>query len=171
VARAAREVLSTSASDFTVPYEADKFLHRFGDFLMRQGDITSTQLEAALARQKSGSGQYRTVGQILLEMGAVNREQLDRASQAQMKETQTLLRESQTQVTAQAKRIKQLEATLGDLAQLNSSTMDVLELATAHLQTAITQVRASDSALDLAGPLAQLDALAAELSRFSSRER
>ena len=86
VARAAREVLSTSQADVGVPYEADKFLPRFGEFLLRQGDITSTVLDVALERQKSGSGQYRTVGQILLEMGAVNREQLDQASLAQMKE-------------------------------------------------------------------------------------
>ena len=171
VARAAREALSTSQADVGVPYEADKFLPRFGEFLLRQGDITSTQLDAALERQKSGSGQYRTVGQILLEMGAVNREQLDQAGLAQIKETQVLLREAQGQVNAQATRIQRLQSTLGDLAQLYASSVDMMEGATERLKTSVANLRSADAALELCDPLIELDALAADLSRFTSRER
>ena len=171
VARAAREALSTFQADVGVPYEADKFLPRFGEFLLRQGDITSTQLDAALEYQKSGSGQYRTVGQILLEMGAVNREQLDQASLEQMKEAQVLLREAQGQVNAQATRIQQLESTLGDLAQLCASSVDMMEGATERLKTSIANLRSTDAALELSAPLIELDALAADLSRFTFRER
>jgi len=170
VARAAREVLSTS-SEVGVPYEADKFLPRFGEFLVRQGHINPTQLDAALERQKSGSGQNRTVGQILLEMGSVNREQLDQASLAQMKETQSLFRESQSQVNTQAKRILQLETALSDLAQLNASSIDMAESAVERLRTIAAKLRSADAALELSDPLTELDTLAADLGRFTSRER
>ncbi len=171
IAREARAALTPSTTGVALPYEADRFLPRFGEFLLRQGDITQTQLDAALARQKSGSGQNRTLGQILLEMGAVNREQLDRASLAQMKETQSLLKDTQAQLAVQGKRLKQMESALGDMAQLNASTMDVIETSAQRLQDASANLRSSDMALELGTTLAELDSVAAALGRYISRER
>src|SRR5262245_59794370 len=84
IARAAVEKSASAKEEVGLPYEADRPLPRFGEFLLENGDITKAQLEAALTRQSAVPGQHRTIGQILLEMGAVNREQLDRASLAQV---------------------------------------------------------------------------------------
>src|SRR3990172_1715409 len=97
VGQAAREMLFAGRQEVWLPYEADKYLPRFGEFLVKSGDITDTQLQAALERQKTAPGSHRTIGQILLEMGAVNRDQLDRASMAQIKQLQDTRRENKEQ--------------------------------------------------------------------------
>lgn len=171
VARAAREVLDAQASSISVPYEADRFLPRFGEFLLRQGDITSAQLEAALTRQRSGSGQYRTVGQILLEMGSVNREQLDQASMSQIKEMQILLREDRAQLAQQGKRIQQLESALADLAELNIASVDFVENIAQRLRSIGTDLKQSDTALESAEITQALEELIARLDLFVKKEK
>ena len=124
-----------------------------------------------MKRQKTGSGQHRTIGQILLEMGAVNREQLELASVAQVKEIQSLLRQSQADGEARAGRVRQLEAALADSAQLNVSAVDFLEAVSERLRAVVDKLRNSDAAVDLGEPIGDLSALAAELSRFTARDR
>ncbi len=116
------EKVSAGVSEVGLPYEADRPLPRFGEFLLENGDITKAQLEAALARQTAVPGQHRTIGQILLEMGAVNREQLDRASLAQVRQFQTAMQESREQLASQAKRLQQMEEALAEIAELNLKT-------------------------------------------------
>jgi hypothetical protein len=171
VARAAKEILENNAGDVSLPYEADRFLPRFGEFLLRQGDITATQLEAALARQQSGSGQYRTVGQILLEMGAVNREQLDRASMAQIKEMQILLREDRAQLTQQGKRIQQLEAALADMAELNLSSIDFVESLGQRLQSLKATLKQMDNDTGSIHAAQTVDELISQVDLFVKKEK
>ena len=171
VARAAREILENHGADVSLPYEADRFLPRFGEFLLRQGDITTAQLEAALARQQLGSGQYRTLGQILLEMGAVNREQLDRASTAQIKEMQILLSEDRAQLAQQSKRIQQLESALADLAQLDLSAIDFVEGITQRLQSITVDLQQQDTALETVESTRALENLIARLELFVKKEK
>ena len=66
--------VSTRQVIFGEPYEADIHLTRLGEFLVKNGDITESQLQAALERQKGVSAHRwrRSLGHTLLEMGAVS---------------------------------------------------------------------------------------------------
>ena len=168
VARAASDLLKARPLETGFLYEVDKHLPRFGEFLLRQGDITPAQLTVALERQTESSGAHRTLGQILLEMGAVNREQLDRASLTQVQELQAVLGESEGQLAAQAERLRQLETALAEMAEVNLAAVKVLESAPKRLQLAIAALRA---AVPEAAVLAELEALADELAQFGANEK
>ena len=54
--------------------------NRFGAIAVRKGFITPSQLDEALAiqaKESSGEGQHRLLGQILLDIGALTPSQID----------------------------------------------------------------------------------------------
>jgi predicted amidophosphoribosyltransferase len=81
-ALAERQVLASLPRARDLPFVADVILPRFGEFLLNHRYITEDQLHAALIRQheSAAAGRKITIGQILLEMSAVTREQLEWAS-------------------------------------------------------------------------------------------
>lgn len=101
--------VSTRPVIFGEPYEADIHLTRLGEFLVKNGDITESQLQAALERQKGVSAQSwrRSLGHTLLEMGAVSREQLDLAALQQMRELRERLNEAIIKRDQKVKRVHQ----------------------------------------------------------------
>jgi hypothetical protein len=173
VARGAAEMLSATKQEVGLLYEADKHLPRFGEFLMRNGDILKAQLEAALERQRATPGQPRTVGQILLEMGAVNREQLDKASIAQIRELQDAVEQGRRRVKAQDERIGKLEFAVRELAELSQSVIAFVEKISTELQTPLKTLNASAATRDesLKEVLAELERLNKEMRDFASGER
>ena len=92
-----RQALGVIPAAPGTPFVGDAMLSRFGEFLMKRGYITSGQLEAALGRQRelAGTGVRETLGQVLLEMGVMTREQLELASVEQVQELQSALRAGQ----------------------------------------------------------------------------
>ncbi len=172
VARANAERLQARRDDLELVYEADKHLPRFGEFLFRNGDIIEAQLTEALQRQQNVPGHHRTLGQVLLEMGAVNREQLDRASVMQIREFQTALYERQERLTAQGERILQLEELLVELASLNESSAEFVGAVADRLKTAVDMLKdmgvtttASASVFD------DLDKAISDLAQYASGEK
>jgi hypothetical protein len=173
VARAATEQLLAKRTDTGLLYEADRHLPRFGEFLLRNGDITESQLQAALQRQAGATGQHRTIGQILLEMGAVNREQLDKASLSQIGEFQQALTQANDRLAKQGARIRRLENALAEMAALNLSAVNLIDSARERLAAALlslekAQLGADDDAL---AALADLRQLAVELQAMTARDR
>ncbi|MBI5714943.1 MAG: hypothetical protein HZC38_16205 [Chloroflexi bacterium] len=127
--------VSTRPVIFGEPYEADMHLTRLGEFLVKNGDITDAQLLTALERQKGVSAQSwrRSLGQVLLEMGAVSREQLDLAALQQMRELRERLNEAIIKRDQKVKRVHQ---------QLSE-----FKRATRELQALLKSVKAANSAL------------------------
>jgi hypothetical protein len=166
-------MLFAGRQEVWLPYEADKYLPRFGEFLVKSGDITDTQLQAALERQKTAPGSHRTIGQILLEMGAVNRDQLDRASMAQIKQLQNTRRENKEQLANQARRIKQLEAILAELADFNRAAIDFAATVSDNLRKVHLHLNETGAAPNDAArvALADLEKLIDDLGQFVSGER
>jgi archaellum component FlaC len=120
--------VSTRPVIFGEPYETDIHLTRLGEFLVKNGDITESQLQAALERQKSASARSwrRSLGQVLLEMGAVSREQLDLAALQQMRELRERLNESITKRDQKVERpSKKLSGIRHTLSELQSSLRHV----------------------------------------------
>lgn len=68
---AERRVLAAMPSPDGAPFPEAIAQPRFGEFLLRRGDITEDQLQAALELQRVNAalGVQPTVGQILFEMG------------------------------------------------------------------------------------------------------
>ncbi len=127
--------VSTRPVIFGEPYEADIHLTRLGEFLVKNGDITESQLQTALERQKTVSAQSwrRSLGHTLLEMGAVSREQLDLAALQQMRELRERLNEAITKRDQKVKRVYQ---------QLSG-----LKQATRELHASLKSIKAANNAL------------------------
>jgi len=127
--------VSTRQVIFGEPYEADVHLTRLGEFLVKNGDITDSQLQTALERQKTVSAQSwrRSLGQILLEMGAVSREQLDLAALQQMRELRERLNET---IAKRAEKVKLAHRQLSEIKRV-----------TRELRSSLKSIKAANSAL------------------------
>ncbi|HLF01781.1 MAG TPA: hypothetical protein VI547_07370 [Anaerolineales bacterium] len=145
VAREASQLLS---GDPISPDESDRQVPRLGEVLLKNGDITPARLEMALAHQRATPGGPRTIGQILLEMEAVNLEQLDRASLAQMRELQQALEENSQQLTSLTDRIRYLESALSEMVKLNQSATSLLAGLSNELEAPLQQLQSSSVAGD-----------------------
>ena len=77
-----RRALSMLPAEPGMPFVGDVMLSRFGEFLTSKRYITAAQLDAGLDRQQemAGRGVRETLGQVLLEMRVLTREQLELAS-------------------------------------------------------------------------------------------
>jgi len=95
-----RLALSVIPAEPGTPFVGDAMLSRFGEFLMKKGYITEVQLDRALGHQKelAARGRRETLGQVLLELGVMSREQLELASVEQVQELQTALRQVNAQL-------------------------------------------------------------------------
>lgn len=172
VARLAVEKALAATAEIGLPYEADRPLPRFGEFLLENGDITRAQLEAGLARQSAVPGQHRTIGQILLEMGAVNREQLDRASLAQVRQFQTALQESREQLASQTKRAQEMEEALVKIAGLTLNADRLAAEIPQQLRTLVGQLSNLAGADDISirQVLAEMESCIRKLEEAGSSE-
>jgi signal transduction histidine kinase len=117
-----RQYLASTPAPPSTPYLADLILPRFGEFLLENRYITDDQLQAALATQRAraAQGKSQTVGQILLEMGVVTREQLDLSSIQQVRQLQNSLQAQNRQLEQRvAERTRELQQAFRKLSELN----------------------------------------------------
>ena len=186
--RAERQLLSAESAAPTALYDADLHLPRLGELLVKDGDITEAQLEAALARQKTLAAQswQKTIGQILLEMGAVTREHLDVAIQTQLRGLQEALQESAHQAEQQSERAHELEGTLEKLNEFSELQANFLLRHSQEFHTLLIDLKTYTAALgdesvravltteqrlaleSFNAAIGRLSVLADELSEFSA---
>jgi len=190
-ALAERQVLAIKAAPASSFYVADIILPRFGEFMVKNGDITEAELETALARQKEMSAQGRpeTIGQILLKMGAITREKLDLTSIQQVRQLQNALQESNRQLERRVdERTQELQQALQKLSELNQLKANFVANISHELRTPLSQVigyvdLVADGSLGDLNPdqnkalgstgvaLKQLSRLIEDLIRFASGAR
>ena len=97
-------------------------LPRFGEFLVREGYLSPSQLQDGLMRQREAGalGLSKTIGQVLLEMGLVTRDQLEVAGIQQVKQLQAALEENNRQLEQRvAERTQSLQVMLDKFAELD----------------------------------------------------
>jgi signal transduction histidine kinase len=187
---AERQALATIPTESTTPFVADVMLPRFGEYLTRTGYITEAQLAAALRRQHELlPGERQTLGQILLEMRVVTRQQLDQASMEQVQELQSALRQMNDQLEQRVQeRTRELQAATQKLAELDKLKGNFIANISHELRTPLTKIKGFHSLLEgrALGPLsgeqeeaiqvmgrgiAELERLVADLIQFASGAR
>lgn len=186
-----RLALSVIPAEPGVPFLGDAMLSRFGEFLMKKGYITSAHLDAALQRQRemSARGTRETLGQVLLEMRLMTREQLELASVEQVQDLQNALRQVNAQLEQRvAERTQELQAAYQRLTELDRLKGNFINNISHELRTPLTKIKGFNLLLaagDL-GPLtddqvqavqtmgrgvAELERLVADLIQFATGAR
>ncbi|MFO7693060.1 MAG: HAMP domain-containing sensor histidine kinase [Vicinamibacterales bacterium] len=153
-----RQALSVMPAAPGTPFVGDAMLSRFGEFLTKRGYITSGELEAGLARQRelAGSGSRETLGQVLLEMRVMTREQLELASVEQVQELQSALRAANAQLEQRvADRTRELEQAYKKLTELDRLKGNFISNVSHELRTPLTKIKGFN-ALMAAGDLGPL---------------
>ena len=153
-----RQALSVIPAEPGTPFVGDAMLSRFGEFLMKQGYITAGDLEAALGRQRelAGTGVRQTLGQVLLEMRVMTREQLELASVEQVQELQSALRSANAQLEQRvADRTRELEQAYRKLTELDQLKGNFISNVSHELRTPLTKIKGFNALL-AAGDLGPL---------------
>ena len=126
------------------PYVEQIHLPRFGDFLLRNGFVSEGQLQTALAHQQDAAarGQPLPIGQILLDLGVVTREQLDIAGFQQVRELQATLIENNHQLQRYVNNYAQeLRQALKKLDELNQLKTNFLSNIRHELRTPVAHIK------------------------------
>ncbi len=163
-ALAERLALSVLPAESDTPFVGDAMLSRFGEFLMKKGYITAEQLDEALARQGeiSRMGLKETLGQVLLEMRVMTREQLELASVEQVQELQSALRTANAQLEQRvADRTRELEQAYRRVTELDRLKSNFISNVSHELRTPLTKIKGFHALL-AAGDLGALTAEQAE---------
>ena len=186
-----RMALAAQPAEPGRPFVGDAMLSRFGEFLMKKGYITVAQLEDALQRQKelSATGIRETLGQVLLEMQVLTRQQLELASVEQVQDLQNALRQIKTALEQRvADRTRELQEAYRRLTELDRLKGNFVSNISHELRTPLTKIKGFHSllvsgdlgavtaeqleALDVMGRgVAELERLVGDLIQFASGAR
>ena len=186
-----RLALAAQPADPERPFVGDAMLSRFGEFLMKKGYITAAQLDDALRRQKelSATGIRETLGQVLLELKVLTREQLELASVEQVQELQNALRQVNAELEQRvADRTRELQEAYRRLTELDRLKGNFVSNISHELRTPLTKIKGFHSllvcgdlgevtveqleALDVMGRgVAELERLVGDLIQFASGAR
>ncbi len=143
-ALAERHVLASVPAASGAPFKGDLPLPRFGEYLLRHGYIAEPQLADALLRQREAAlrGVQQTIGQVLLEMGVVTREQLDLASIEQVRQLQDALQTANRHLEHRvADRNRALQQALQQLEALSELTSNLIGNLSHSLRSPVVPIR------------------------------
>ncbi|MBI4769284.1 MAG: hypothetical protein HY784_02445 [Chloroflexi bacterium] len=129
---AERNVLASIPAAPDAPLAAEALSSRIGDYLLQQGSITPAELEAALAHQAlhTARGEYRSLGQTLIELRMLSREALDQALTQMMQGLQNALLASNRELEQRVhQRTQALQAALEKLTEINQLKANFVALA------------------------------------------
>jgi len=120
------------------------FVPRLGEYLIRQGLLTSDQLEMALVHQRelAKAGERRLLGQTLVELELVDRETIDRAITSQIIELHAALQEANRNLERRvSERTAELRQALARLQELNQLKTNLISNVSHELRTPLAHVK------------------------------
>lgn len=131
IAAVIAERVMTTSPLFPVqrPTTPEMLVPRLGEYLVDQGYVTPTQLERALQIQNkmSRSGEQVLVGELLVDLGCISREKLDKAITQHVLQLQAALAHSNHRLEEQVQqRTYQLQNALVKLSELNQLKLNFI---------------------------------------------
>ncbi len=145
---------------------------RLGEYLEEKGILSAHDLQEALEYQEKlqEDGEPRLIGQTLLALGLVQKEQLDQAITEQILQLQSALQKTNTELEARVReRTTELENALNRLTELSQLKANLIANISHELRTPLTHIKGYIELLienDL-GPLNQDQVMAIDVMRKS----
>ena len=141
---AERAVKSAMAVEPTMPITPEILVPRIGDYLRERGVLSQEDLQHALDynRALAAKGESRLVGQVLLELGLVDRETLDQVITEQILRLQDALQQANRQLEQRVReRTSELQSALNRLSELNQLKSNFISNVSHELRTPLTHIK------------------------------